>query len=157
MIEILERFQQKSFIKNCLACLMPNIQISIPIHLGYKVRNLYKKEFNNLNKIIKNSLEKLEKKGIEFDEKTKTLTLIEEEDNVSISKLTDANTAYKSSKAIHFKTVKSKDIMANRDKSLSELSKKHQNQYNLFKGREKKQLAEGGLYLQIGGLFGELF
>ncbi len=49
-----------------------------PIHLGYKIQNFYKKEFDDINKVIKSSLEKLEKKGIEFDEKTKTITLTQE-------------------------------------------------------------------------------
>ena len=47
-----------------------------PIHLGYKIQNFYKKEFDYINKTIKSSLEKLEKKGMEFDERTRTITLI---------------------------------------------------------------------------------
>lgn len=148
----LRKFSARDFHQELSSLLNAKYPDFNSIYLGYKVQYLYKKEFDNLNKIIKNSLEKLEKKGIEFDEKTKTLTLIEEKNKAQISKLVDVDTASEASKAIHFKTVKTKDIKAKRDKYLSKSSR--ESRYNLFKIRKKKQSEVVISSLQIGGSLG---
>ena len=119
-----------------------------PTQLGYKIQNLYKEEFDKLNKIIKNSLEQLEKKGIEFDEKTKTLTLIEEE-SARQTKLVDIETASEASKLISFNELKSKDLKQKQKKHLHSI----RNQHELLKAKKKKQI-EVFTPLQIAGLSG---
>ena len=78
-----------------------------PIHLGYKIQNFYKQEFDNINQIIKSSLEKLEKKGVEFDEKTKTITLAVSPKDVtnSVALAFDSKTASQAANKVHFNTI----------------------------------------------------
>ena len=104
----LRKFSAKDFhqeLSSLLNAKYPNFN---PIYLGYKIQNFYKKEFDHINQTIKSSLEKLEKKGMEFDEKTKTITLTAEHNHIADTvalALSDSKTASQAANRVHFNTV----------------------------------------------------
>ena len=138
-----------------------------PIHLGYKIQNFYKEEFDRINKIIKSSLEKLEKKGMEFDEKTKTITLTNNHKNtVSVSSsglsLSDSKTATQAANQVHFHTITEKHTTYN-NKSYAQKRKFKQNmqrpsrrhQQNFIKKIDSSIFFKASMFLML--LSGVLF
>ena len=101
----LRKLSAKDFHQELSSLLNANYPNFNPIHLGYKIQKFYKKEFDKINQIIKSSLEKLEKKGMEFDEKTKTVTLIADHKYATSSELSDFLSASKAAKRVRFDTI----------------------------------------------------
>ena len=122
----LRKFSAKDFhqeLSSLLNAKYPNFN---PVYLGYKVQNFYKEEFEHINKVIRSSLEKLEKRGMEFDEKTKTITLINDQKDIMNSTsvtLLDSKTASQVADQIQFHHIDDQEVSVTAGHSRSVLNK----------------------------------